>query len=168
MTKLPDRTTPLDADEEAAWRAFARAVLVVPRVLDADLLTGCGLSLVEYIVLVNLSEAPGRAMRMNELATESVLSTSGTTRLVERMARQGLVERRPAETDGRGLMAVLTDAGLRRLEEAYPHALASVRNNVMDHLAGLDLAAFARAVGSFAADREQPTARSRRPTYQQD
>jgi hypothetical protein len=41
--------------------------------------------------------------------------------------------------------------------------LASVRSNVMDHLVGLDLAAFARAVGSFAADREQPTARSRRP-----
>ncbi|MFF3380635.1 MarR family winged helix-turn-helix transcriptional regulator [Streptomyces sp. NPDC002680] len=167
MTELPDRTTPLDVDEEAAWRAFARAVLVVPRVLEADLLTGCGLSLVEYVVLVNLSEAPGRALRMNELAAESVLSTSGTTRVVERMARQGLVERRSAETDGRGLMAVLTDAGLRRLKEAYPHALASVRSNVMDHLAGLDLAAFARAVGSFAADREQPTARGRRPTRRQ-
>jgi DNA-binding MarR family transcriptional regulator len=166
VTKLPDRTTPLDADEEAAWRAFARAVLVVPRVLEADLLAGCGLSMVEYIVLVNLSEAPGRALRMNELAAGSVLSTSGTTRLVERMARQGLVERRPAETDGRGLMAVLTEAGLRRLEEAYPHALASVRSNVMDHLAGLDLAAFTRAVGGFAADREQPTARGRRPTCQ--
>ncbi len=167
MTKLPDRTKPLDADEEAAWRAFARAALVVPRVLEADLLAGCGLGLVEYVVLVNLSEAPGQAMRMNELAVESVLSTSGTTRLVERMARQGLVERRPAENDGRGFMAVLTAAGLRRLEEAYPHALASVRSNVMDHLGGLDLAAFTRAVGSFAADREQPTARSRRPTCQQ-
>ncbi|MFD5481511.1 MarR family winged helix-turn-helix transcriptional regulator [Streptomyces hawaiiensis] len=102
-------------------------------------------------------------MRRNELAAESVLSTSGMTRLAERMAQQGLMERRPAETDGRGFTAILTDAGLRRLEEAYPHALASVRSNVMDHLVGLDLAAFARAVGSFAAGREQPTARSRRP-----
>jgi DNA-binding MarR family transcriptional regulator len=163
----PDRTTPLNADEEAAWRAFVRAAFAVPRVLEADLLACSGLSLVEYVVLVNLSEAPGRAMRMNELAAESVLSTSGMTRLIERMARQGLVERRSAETDARGLMAVLTDAGLRRLEQAYPHALASVRSNVIDHLTGLDLAAFTRAVGSFAADREQPTARSRRPTYPQ-
>ena len=69
---------------------------------------------------------------------------------LERMARQGLVERRPADTDGRGLMAVLTDAGQRRLAEAYPHALASVRSNVMDHLAGLDLAEFTRAVSNFA------------------
>ena len=76
------RTTPLDRDEEAAWRAIARAVLVVPRTLDADLLAGCGLSLAEYIVLVNLSEAPGNSMRMYELAVESTLSPSGATRLI--------------------------------------------------------------------------------------
>ncbi|MEV0224842.1 hypothetical protein [Streptomyces sp. NPDC050704] len=58
-------------------------MLVVPRVQKADLFAGCGLSLVEYIVLVNLSEAPGQAMRMREPAAESVLSTGGTTRLVE-------------------------------------------------------------------------------------
>ena len=56
-------------------------------------------------------------------------------------------------------------AGLRRLEDAYPHALASVRGNVMDHLAGVDLPAFTRAVGGFAAGRDQPTARARRPSY---
>ena len=70
----PARTIPLDRDEEAAWRAIARAVLVVPKTLDADLLAGCGLSLAEYIVLVNLSEAPGGPMRMNELAAQSTLS----------------------------------------------------------------------------------------------
>ena len=58
------RTVPLDRDEEAAWRAIARAVLVVPRTLDADLLAGCGLSLAEYIVLVDLSEAPGNSRWM--------------------------------------------------------------------------------------------------------
>jgi len=79
------RTTPLDRDEEAAWRAIARAVLVVPRTLDADLLAGCGLSLAEYIVLVNLSEAPGKSMRMYELAVESTLSPSGVTRLIEHL-----------------------------------------------------------------------------------
>jgi DNA-binding MarR family transcriptional regulator len=143
-------TTPLDRDEEAAWRAIARAVLVVPRTLDADLLAGCGLSLAEYIVLVNLSEAPGNSMRMRDLAVESTLSPSGATRLVERMERQGLVERGHAAKDARGMTATLTGAGLERLRDAYPHALASVRANVIDHLGGLDLTAFAKAVSKFA------------------
>ena len=64
-------------------------MLVVPKTLDADLLAGCGLSLAEYIVLVNLSETPGGPMRMNELAAQATLSASGVTRLVERMERQG-------------------------------------------------------------------------------
>ena len=150
MERAPKaRTTPLDRDEEAAWRAIARAVLVVPKALDADLLAGCGLNLAEYIALVNLSEAPGKSMRMSELAVESTLSASGVTRLIERMERQGLVARRQADQDARGMTATLTEAGLERLSEAYPYALASVRTNVIDHLNGLDLAALADAVGSF-------------------
>lgn len=150
--KRPPRPgmTPLDDNEEAAWRAIARAVLVVPRILDADLLSGCGLSLAEYVALVNLSEAPGSSMRMHELAVGSTLSPSGVTRLIERMERQGLVERHQAAEDARGMTATLTEAGLERLREAYPHALASVRANVIDHLDGFDLAAFAEAVGKFA------------------
>jgi len=143
------RMTPLDRDEQAAWRAIVRAVLVLPKALDADLLASCGLSLAEYTVLMHLSEAGG-SMRMNELATESILSASGVTRLVERMERQGLVVREQAAGDGRGMTATLTEAGLERLHEAYPHHLASVRANAIDHLDGLDLIAFAKAVGSFA------------------
>ena len=151
MERAPKaRTTPLDRDEEAAWRAIARAVLVIPKTLDADLLAGCGLSVAEYIALVLLSEAPGKSMRMHELAVESTLSPSGVTRLIERMERQGLVEREQAVEDARGMTAALTEAGLERLHDAYPHALASVRTNVIDHLDGLDLAAFAEAVGKFA------------------
>jgi DNA-binding MarR family transcriptional regulator len=147
-----DLTLPLDPDEDAAWRALARAVIVVPRVLDADLIEGAGLNLAEYIALVELSEAPGRALRMSELATLTDLSRSGLSRLIERLVRQGLVSREPFADDGRGRVAQLTEAGLRRLEQAYPHALASVRRNVMRHLARLDLPAFAEAVGNFAPD----------------
>jgi DNA-binding MarR family transcriptional regulator len=147
-----DPTLPLDPDEEAAWRALARAVIVVPRVLDADLIEGAGLNLAEYVTLVELSQAPGRAMRMNELATLTDLSRSGLSRLIERLVRQGLVSREPFADDGRGRVAQLTEAGLRRLEQAYPYALASVRRNVMKHLACLDLPAFAQAVGSLAPD----------------
>src|SRR5580765_816207 len=84
-----DPTLPLDPDEEAAWRALARAVIVVPRALDADLIKGAGLNLAEYVTLVELSQAPGRALRMNELATLTDLSRSGLSRLIERLVRQG-------------------------------------------------------------------------------
>ena len=148
---LPSRSTPLDPIEEAAWRVIARAVLVVPRTLEADLLDGCGLSLAEYIVLVNLSEAPGRTLRMYELAVESTLTSGGVTRLVARMEKQGLLTRQHAVHDGRGMTATLTSAGSQRLSEAYPFALASVRTNVIDHLADLDLPAFTAAVSKFSA-----------------
>src|ERR1700751_4690216 len=128
-----DPTLPLDPDEEAAWRALARAVIVVPRVLDADLIEGAGLNLAEYVTLTDLSR-------------------SGLSRLIERLVRQGLVSREPFADDGRGRVAQLTEAGLSRLEQAYPHALASVRRNVMKYLACLDLPAFAQAVGSVAPD----------------
>src|SRR5262249_12079118 len=59
---------PLTPQEEAAWRALARAVLVIPRVLDAELLEAQGLNLTEYNVLMNLSEAPDQSLRMSELA----------------------------------------------------------------------------------------------------
>jgi DNA-binding MarR family transcriptional regulator len=159
------RTTPLDRDEEAAWRALAHAVLVIPRVLDADLLAGCGLSLAEYTVLVHLSEAPQQSMRMNDLAAESTLTASGVTRLIERMERQGLVERHRVAGDGRGMTAKLTELGLERLKDAYPHALACVRTHVIDHLDGLDLAAFATAVATFDAGHTDlcPRPAGRRP-----
>jgi DNA-binding MarR family transcriptional regulator len=126
------------------------AVLVIPRLLEGDLLEAHGLNPSEYSVLQHLSEAPERSLRMNELANFVSLSGSGLTRVVERLSRQGLVERVRAESDGRGQSAVLTPAGLQRLQEAWPTHLASVRRHVLDHLAGLDLAAFADAVGRIA------------------
>jgi DNA-binding MarR family transcriptional regulator len=69
---------------------------------------------------VLLSEAPGKSMRMHELAVESTLSASGVTRLIERMERQGLVEREQAAKDGGGMTETLTEAGRERLRDAYP------------------------------------------------
>jgi len=105
---------PLTPDEELAWRALARAVLVIPRVLDSELLQSQGLSLTEYSVLMNLSEQVGRSMRMSELANVVSISVSGLTRVVDRLSRQGLVERVKADCDGRGQLAVLTPAGFAR------------------------------------------------------
>jgi DNA-binding MarR family transcriptional regulator len=154
---------PLTPDEQRAWRALVHAIEVITRVLDRDLLEAEGLSLNEYSVLAALSEQPGRSMRMSALANEVWVSVSGMTRVVDRLARQGLVERIRAETDGRGQLAVLTPAGFTRLERAYPTHLASVREHVMDHLADLDLAAFSQAMSSIATAEIGPPVR-RAPT----
>jgi DNA-binding MarR family transcriptional regulator len=155
----PNPPAPLTPDEELAWRALARAVLVIPKVLDGELLQAQGLGLTEYSVLMNLSEQPGRSMRMSELANAVMISASGLTRVVERLTRQGLAERARAGTDGRGQLAVLTPAGFARLEQAYPTLLAGVREHVMDHLADLDLAAFTHAMAGIAAPEMGPPVR---------
>jgi DNA-binding MarR family transcriptional regulator len=143
---------PLSVEEEAFLRAWSRAALTVPRALDADLLIGQGMSLSEYTALMHLSEAPGRSLRMSELASACALSLSGLSRVVSRLEAQGLVQRERASCDGRGLNAVLTDAGLARLRRAWPTHLASVRRHVMDHLSELDLPAVTAAVRQFASD----------------
>jgi DNA-binding MarR family transcriptional regulator len=155
---------PLSADEELAWRALARAVLVIPRVLDSELLQAQRLSLTEYSVLMNLSEQPDRSLRMSELANVVSISISGLTRVVDRLSREGLIERVRAETDRRGQLAVLTPAGLARLERAYVTHLAGVREHVMDHLANLDLVALAEALSGVAAAEMGPPVRRVRPT----
>jgi DNA-binding MarR family transcriptional regulator len=158
---VPPPVAPLTSEEEAAWRALGRAALIIPRLLDADLRVAEGLNVTEYNVLMNLSEAPGRALRMTELANYVSITVSGLTRVIERLSRDGLVERVRSDTDGRGQLAVLTDAGFRRLQQVWPTHLASVRRHVMDHLRGIDLTTFAEALAEIAnAEMGPPVRRS--------
>ncbi|MDQ1640797.1 MAG: hypothetical protein QOJ90_148 [Actinomycetota bacterium] len=150
---------PLAVEEEAFLRAWARAVLTVPRAFDADLLTDQGMSLSEYRTLMYLSESPGRRLRMSDLAASCALSLSGMTRIVSRLEVQGHVQRERCDTDGRGYNAVLTDAGLSRLRSAWPTHLASVRRHMMDHLDGLDLPTVTAALQRFAAGTADSEAR---------
>jgi DNA-binding MarR family transcriptional regulator len=145
-----DLETPLAGQEERVWRSFARAFVVVPRVLEAEIHDAHGVTMTEYFVLVNLSEAPDRQLRMSELAGRGAMSLSAISRVVDALERRGLVERMRCPSDRRGLLAVLTDRGLACLEEVYPTHLRGVREHVMRHLTGLDLDALADAVGSFA------------------
>jgi DNA-binding MarR family transcriptional regulator len=157
--RLPAGITPLTPQEERAWRALARAVLVLPRVLDAEMLTSEGLNINEYNVLMNLSEAPDHSLRMSELANVVSLTVSGLTRVVERLSRAGLVERVRAESDGRGQVAVLTPAGLERLQQAWPSHLAAVRRHVMDHLGDVDLVTLAEALTEIGSAEAGPPVR---------
>ncbi len=114
MDREPDET------RLAAWRALlnahAAAVAAIERELAADDLV----PLTWYDVLVALWEAPGRRLRLNELARAVVLSRSGLTRLVDRLERAGLLSREPCPEDRRGAFAVLTREGEAALRRAWP------------------------------------------------
>src|SRR5882757_3172715 len=137
---------PMSADEEALIRALSRVMVVLPRVVDADMTREAHLPLSEYTALMHLSEAPDRLMRMSELAAVGNLSLSGMTRVVTRLEKRGLIERVRCDKDARGWNAVLTDKGLARLEQAWPAHLASVRRHVLDHVDGADLTRLLRVL----------------------
>lgn len=146
---------PLTRKEEAFLRAFGRALIAVPRALDADLMREQRLPQTEYFVLMHLSEAPDRRLRMSDLAAAAALSLSGMTRIVNKLEREGLVSRERSVEDGRGWHAVLTEAGLHRLQQAWPAHLASVRRRIFDHLAGVDLTAMTAALQAMADGSER-------------
>jgi DNA-binding MarR family transcriptional regulator len=131
--------TGLTAGELSAWRTFLRAHAQVTRRLEHDLLTEHDLPLASYDVLVQLSEAPGRRLRMTELAERVLLSRSGLTRLVDRLVRDGLVQRQACPSDARGTLAVLTDDGAARLAAAWPTHLRGVLENVVSRLSADEL-----------------------------
>jgi len=143
---------PLSGAEEAAMRAFGRMIVVLPRRLDADLEREQRMSLSEYTVLRVLSEASDQRMRMSELAAACDMSLSGMTRIVAKHESLGYLKRVPCPSDARGLNAVLTEAGLARLQEAWPTHLASARRHFFDHLGEIDLCKLATALISMAAE----------------
>ena len=113
---------------------FLRAHAQVTRSLEAELVAEHDLPLPSYDVLVQLSESPDRRLRMTELADRVLLSRSGLTRLVDRLAREGMVERQSCPSDARGTLAVLTETGLQRLRDAWPTHLRGVAEHVTSKL----------------------------------
>ncbi len=139
-----------DLQAITAWKAFLGAHARVTAVLETELQAAHQLPLSFYDVLVQLSEAPGRRLRMSELAQAVLLSRSGLTRLVERMERAGLVSRAPSPGDARGVETVLTDAGLRRIQEAAPTHLRGVAEHVTDLLTPSELEVLTTALDKVA------------------
>jgi DNA-binding MarR family transcriptional regulator len=116
-----------------AWRHLLRAHAQVTRVLGAELEEMHGLPLASYDVLVQLAEAPEGRLRMSELADAVLLSRSGLTRLVDRLEREGLVERRSCLSDARGTFASLTETGRDRLQSAAGTHMDGVARHVLAH-----------------------------------
>lgn len=123
----------LDARELRAWRGLLRVHAQLSKALDAQLEAAHGLQLTSYEVLMYLSDAEGGRMRMNDLAASVLLSRSGLTRLVDRLERDGYLERCSCAHDARGAFAVLTPAGREKLEAARVTHLAGVRELFLGH-----------------------------------
>jgi DNA-binding MarR family transcriptional regulator len=122
-----------------AWREFLRAHASATRVLEAELEAAENLPLASYDVLVQLAEAPDGELRMSELATAVLLSRSGLTRLVDRLVREGLVERKACLDDARGTLAVLTTAGRDRLRQASPTHLRGIHAHFTSRFSAAEL-----------------------------
>jgi len=129
----------LDKAELGAWRGLLRVHSRLTKALDADLVREHGIPLSEYEVLLFLADAPDGRMRMSELADGVLLSRSGLTRLVDRMERDGLLQRERSEDDARGFNAIITDSGRELFQRARRTHLDGVRELFLDHLSGQEL-----------------------------
>ena len=124
----------LDDEEQATWRAFLAATRRLMDVLDRELQAGAGMPHSYYEILVSLSEAPGRQVRMSELAERCQSSRSRLSHAVGRLEEAGWVRRQTVESDRRGAVAVLTAEGLAALEAAAPIHVDGVRRHLFDRL----------------------------------
>ena len=136
----------LSDEEQAAWRPFVALLFRMPAALDAQLQKEAGLSNYEYMVLSSLSEAPGRTLRMSELAALASGSLSRLSHVVSRLESRGWVRREACPGDGRFINAVLTDEGWAKVVATAPGHVAAVRRLLVDVLSPEDL----RTLGSIS------------------
>ena len=136
----------LDPEEQKAWRAWLYSSMLLQDQLDRELTHETGISHAYYEILVQLSEAPCRALRMSQLAERSLSSRSRLSHAVSRLEERGWVRRQVCEEDGRGQLAVLTDEGFAALAAAAPVHVESVRTHVFDQLTPEQVAAM-REIG---------------------
>lgn len=125
----------LDDEEMAIWRSFLAASARIHQQIDEQLKRDSGLGLDDYEVLVHLSEAPDRQLRMSDLSSQLLHSQSRLSQRVDRLAKRGLVARQKCPEDRRGTFAVLTNDGMALLEEAAPGHVAEVRRALIDWIA---------------------------------
>jgi DNA-binding MarR family transcriptional regulator len=134
----------LTPDEQRTWRAFLGATQLLFDRLDRDLQRDAGMPHAYYEILVILSEAPGRTLRMSELADRTRSSRSRLSHAVSRLEERGWVRRDDCPTDRRGSFAVLTDEGYGVLAAAAPGHVDTVRRALFDRLSPEQVAELTR------------------------
>jgi DNA-binding MarR family transcriptional regulator len=124
----------LTAEQQQAWRTFLTACQTLFGAVDAQLLHDSQIPHGYYEILVRLSEAPDRALRMTQLAEASTSSKSRLSHAVARLEQRGWVRRADCATDRRGQIAQLTDEGMAALAAAAPGHVEQVRRSLIDQL----------------------------------
>lgn len=158
---MGDQVRWLDDEEQQAWRRFVSGSTVFFRELERRLLDRWDLSMDDYAILVLLSEAPDRRVRMSDLASSAILPRPQVTYRITRLENRGIVARRPCPTDARGTYAELTDEGLAVLTEAAKDHVRNVREFLLDHLGRDEFLQVGAALGRVyeaIAPEETPTA----------
>lgn len=147
----------LTAEEQAAWRAFLLARQLLDEALDRQLQADAGMPHTYYGILVSLSEAPGRALRMVDLARLLRYSQSRLTHAVASLERKRWVRREQCPSDRRGQLAVLTDDGMAALAAAAPGHVAEVRRRVFERLSAVQVAQLREICDTLLEDLDRDT-----------
>jgi YD repeat-containing protein len=140
----------LNAEEQDAWRLWLAVTKALDEHLDRQLQQDSSISLADYVVLVYLSEAPGRALRMSELAEATVYSRSRLSHAAQRFEEAGWIHRTTCDEDGRGTVAHLTDKGFVVLEAAAPGHATTVHDLVFDAIGSSGTKALKAAMAAIA------------------
>jgi DNA-binding MarR family transcriptional regulator len=146
----PAQASDRDEIDIAAWRAMLLAHAGAIRAIEKDV-QRVGIPLTWYDVLLELNDADGRQLRMQELSDRVVLSRTRVSRLVDEMAAQGLVRKRPDAEDRRSTWAVITTEGRTALRETAPTYMAGIREHFNRFLTDTERREVARALGKVAA-----------------
>ena len=141
----------LDDDEQHVWRSYLDVSRLLNERLQHQLVKDSGLSLPEYEIFVQLSEAPDRMLRMSELAERAVNSRSRLTHTVSRLESRGLVRREPCPDDGRGVLCILTDEGYKAIDESAAGHVEAVRSALFDPLSRGEVKALGEAMDKILA-----------------
>jgi DNA-binding MarR family transcriptional regulator len=149
----------LSSAELRAWRGMVRVHSRLVKALDAELEDRHDLPLTSYEVLLRLADADGERMRMCDLADSILLSRSGLTRLVDRLERDGLLERVACDDDARGSYAKLTEAGRATFAAARTTHLEGVRSRFLDHVSDEELECLGRLWDRLDPDEQDLTSR---------
>ena len=141
MTGQPPQTDEhaepwLTPSELASWLSVVRLITRLPWAIDGQLQRDADLSMIEYMTMAMLAEAPEWTLRMSELAERTSASLSRLSHLVKRLESRGYVRREPDPVDGRFTNAILLPPGMSKMEAAAPGHVAYVRHLVVDNLSG--------------------------------
>jgi len=139
----------LTDEQQQAWRRFVSVLFKLPAALETQLQRDAGLTHMGFLVLASLSEEPDRRLAMSKLAKKATASLSRLSHVVARLEAQGWVRRERDPEDGRVQIAVLTEAGYRKIVEAAPGHAEAVQQLVFDRLTPNQVKQLAKLCDSF-------------------